>query len=229
MDCQIIFYMAQKTGYCEKTLKRKFKKSQFKIIETSGSATVKELGVCLASAVNSYNFTIILGGLSKTGNDNITHVLSRAFSQTSTNLQIKKVINPCGGDDGYILESGEQIILVLPDEPKHIYAMVGNSLLKYLSDFFKLPFEPVQNEPDIDVLLNSDDDRTQHIEQDAESMPEPDGKQMPDDRYVEEYDDEYEDEEVKSSGKWLYVLAVIAALITIGVVICDVMILKRFY
>lgn len=232
MNCQIIFYMAQKTGYCEKTLRRKFKNSQFKIAEASGAATVKELGVCLASAVSDCNFIIILGGLSKTGNENITHVLSRAFSQTTASLQIKKIINPIGGDDGYILESGEQIILVLPDSPEHIYAMVGNSLLKYLSNFFKLSFEPAPNEPNIDVLLTSDGGNAVH-NKDTEKAVSPSastyGEYAPHGRYAEEYDGDYEPKKAKSSGKWLYVLAVIAAIITVGVVICDVMILKRFY
>lgn len=208
MDCQIIFYMSLKTGYCEKAVRRKLSGSGFNIATVSSAATVRDLGKCLADAVNKYDLIVIVGGLSKSGNDNIVQVLSHAFSRSNANLNIKKMLNPnINGDNGYILESGEQIILVLPDEPESLEPMLSNSLIKYISTFFNVSYSRPEKKPDLEPLIKIKEDgilSTVH-----EQMITP------------------KDKSKKSRGyTWLYVLAAMAAIITVGVIICDIVILK---
>lgn len=208
MDCQIIFYMSLKTGYCEKAVRKKLSYSEFNVAAVSSAATVRDLGKCLADAVNKYDLIVIVGGLSKSGNDNIVQVLSHAFSRSNANLNIKKMLNPnINGDNGYILESGEQIILVLPDEPGSLEPMLSNSLIKYISTFFNVNYSRPEKKPELEPLIEIKEDgilSTAH-----EQMITPKDKSKKSRSYT-----------------WLYVLAAIAAIITVGVIICDIVILK---
>lgn len=207
MDCQIIFYMSLKTGYCEKAVKKKLSCSEFNVAAVSSAATVKDLGKCLADAVNKYDLIVIVGGLSKNGNDNIVQVLSHAFSRSNANLNIKKMLNPNkNGDSGYILESGEQIILVLPDEPESLEPMLSNSLIKYISTFFNVNYSRPEKKPGLESFIKIKEDgilSTAH----EQMIPSKDKNKK------------------SRNNTWLYVLAAIAAIITVGVIICDIVIL----
>lgn len=208
MDCQIIFYMSLKTGYCEKAVRQRLSGSGFNVAAVSSAATVKDLGKGLADAVNKYDLVVIIGGLSKSGNDNIVQVLSHAFSRSNTNLKIKKMLNPnTKGDNGYILESGEQIILVLPDEPDSLEPMLSNSLIKYISTFFNVSYSRPEKAPELEPLIKIKDDGILSTVHEQVITPKNKNK--------------------KSRCKtWLYVIAAIAALITVGVILCDLLILS---
>lgn len=211
MDCQIVFYMSQKTGYCEKAIKKKLENTELNIAATSSAATVRSLGECLAAAVDAYDLIIIIGGLSQSDNSNIVQVLSRAFSHTSADLKIKKILSPSDGDDGYILESGNQIILVLPDQPEQLEAMVGNSLLKYISSAFQLSYTPIiGNDGDIDSMLKIQ--KNGILSGVSAKSKKADLHNGTDNK--------------KRSNTWLYVLITVLVIITTCILICDFLVLK---
>lgn len=211
MDCQIVFYMSQKTGYCEKVLQKKLEHTELNIAAASSAATVRSLGECLAAAVDAYDLVIIIGGLSQNGSGNIVQVLSRAFSHTSADLVIKKILSPNNGDDGYILESGNQIILVLPDDPEQLKSMVGNSLLKYISSAFKLSYTPVNTNNDIDSMLKIQKDG---ILSTASPKSEKSKRRS---------NIDYK----KRSNTWLYILIAVSVIIIACILICDFFVLKK--
>ena len=45
----------------------------------------------------------------------------------------KKVVNPDGGKDGFLIRSKDKYIAVLPDEPEHINKMFGSELMKNIN------------------------------------------------------------------------------------------------
>ena len=58
-------------------------------------------------------------------------VLSEYFSEEEMEVTFnKKIINPDGGKDGYLIRSGNKYIAVLPDQPEEINKMFGSELLK---------------------------------------------------------------------------------------------------
>ena len=61
-------------------------------------------------------------------------ILSDYFNNNEMEVTFnKKVVNPDGGRDGYLIRSGDKYIAVLPDEPEEINKMFGNELMKNIN------------------------------------------------------------------------------------------------
>ena len=139
MQCELLFYMARKTGESERTLEKKLKQTELKITKTLVATGPLDLAEQLSDALKRSNLMILIGGLSKGENINIVDILSKTLESRSKNkITCKRIENLKGSNDGFIVHSGMQMIVMLPDEPKDINVMMGYVLLKYISDFYKL-------------------------------------------------------------------------------------------
>ncbi len=135
MDCSIIYYISYKTGYIQRNLKKKFNTiPDIKVTSAVAAVSEEDLGEKFKQSLEQTNFIIIIGGLSAAGDRNVMTVLSDYFSNNEMEVSFnKKVINPDGGKDGYLIKSGDKYIAVLPDEPEEINKMFGSELLKNIS------------------------------------------------------------------------------------------------
>lgn len=132
MNCDIIYYIAYKTGYIQRVLNRKFKDSKDIVISTAVAAvSPDDLTQKFKQSLNRSELVFIIGGLSAGEERNVMTVLSDYFSDSTMEVTFnKRIVNPSGGKDGYLIRSGEKYVVVLPDEPEHINDMVGNELMK---------------------------------------------------------------------------------------------------
>lgn len=134
MNCEIIFYLARKTGLCEKTLKKEIADLNIHPHTSFFATTPESLGTHIINSLERSNVVFITGGLGSFGKIGIENVLSKALAYKMPD-DIKKLKNPLSSNDGYIIRQGGQLIVVLPDEPQEIQAVFSDSLMGYLKAF----------------------------------------------------------------------------------------------
>lgn len=134
MNCELIFYLAKKTSVCERVLKKQLASFDISLTKTIFATGSIQLGTQLCKAFEHCNLCFIIGGLEFSDRQGIRNVLSKALAYESLD-DIKKIENPNGCQDGYIFRCGKQLIVVLPDEPEDITAMLKPPLKNYLLDF----------------------------------------------------------------------------------------------
>lgn len=132
MKCDIIFYLAKKTAICEKKLKSLFSERKYEINVVTASTTPESLGMQLNDDLKCVNLVFIIGGLRDDDVRGISNVFSKALANSSTDIIPKKVKNPVGEMDGYILRSGRQTIICVPDDPEEMEGMLDQMMLDYL-------------------------------------------------------------------------------------------------
>lgn len=135
MDYKIVFYSAQKTSVCERTLKKCLSANQ---LNHSGSvfATKSEtLGGRLIEAFKACDITFVIGGLDFGDSRNAAHIISNAAADCSPELirQLKGI----DGHNGFMLKSGGKLLILLPDDPGQIEGIVNGGLSGYLRYFAK--------------------------------------------------------------------------------------------
>ncbi|MEE3450641.1 MAG: hypothetical protein VZR27_08090 [Acutalibacteraceae bacterium] len=134
MNCSIIYYIAYKTGYIQRNINKKL--STIKDIKITGAAAAvsnSDLCIRFENTLKTNDLVIIIGGLSSGGDRNVMTVLSDYFTQKSLEVTSnKKILNPDGGKDGYLIQSGSKYIAVFPDEPEQIDKMIGSELMKHI-------------------------------------------------------------------------------------------------
>ena len=123
MKCDLIFYLAKKTALCEKKIKELFANTIYQLNSVTASTTPDSLGMQLTDALNCVNLIVVVGGLRDNDVRAISNVLSKALANSSTNIIPKRLKNEVGDFDGYILRSGKQTIICIPDNPKEIENM----------------------------------------------------------------------------------------------------------
>ena len=132
MKCDLIFYLAKKTALCQKKLNVLLKDSRFELNTITAATTPLSLGMQLNEDLSCVNLVFIIGGLRQNDLRSISNVFSKALANSSTDIIPKRLINP-NGSDGYILRSGRQTIICLPDDPLQIEAMLAEPLMNYLN------------------------------------------------------------------------------------------------
>lgn len=132
MNCNIIYYIAYKTGYIQRIFSRKFRDSKDIVINTAVAAVSREdMFAKFKESLETSDLIFVIGGLATGEERNVMTVLSDYFSDNEVEVTFnKRIVNPSGGKDGYLIRSGEKYIVVLPDEPSQINDMVGNELMK---------------------------------------------------------------------------------------------------
>ena len=148
MDCSIIYYISYKTGYIQRNLNKKSKSvPDLRISSAEAAVSGEDLVNKFDKAIEKTSFVIVVGGLSAPSDLNVMTVLSEYFSEKEMEVTFnKKIINPDGGKDGYLIRSGDKYIAVLPDEPEQINKMFGSELLKNIDiapDTAEIRPEPV--------------------------------------------------------------------------------------
>ncbi len=135
MNCSIIYYIAYKTGYIQRNINKKLSTiKDIKIVNASAAVSTDDLRIRFENTLKTNDLIIIIGGLSSNGERNVMTILSDYFTQKGFEVTSnKKIINPDGGKDGYLIQSGSKYIAVLPDEPDQIDKMVGSELMKHIN------------------------------------------------------------------------------------------------
>lgn len=136
MKCDLIFYLAKKTALCEKKIKELFVTTVYQLNSVTASTTPDSLGMQLTDALNCVNLIFVVGGLRDNDVRAISNVLSKALANSSTNIIPKRLKNEVGDFDGYILRSGKQTIICIPDNPKEIENMLDENMFNYLNRIY---------------------------------------------------------------------------------------------
>lgn len=136
MKCDLIFYLAKKTALCEKKIKELFANTIYQLNSVTASTTPDSLGMQLTDALNCVNLIVVVGGLRDNDVRAISNVLSKALANSSTNIIPKRLKNEVGDFDGYILRSGKQTIICIPDNPEEIENMLNEIMFNYLNRIY---------------------------------------------------------------------------------------------
>lgn len=136
MKCDLIFYLAKKTALCEKKIKELFANTVYQLNSVTASTTPDSLGMQLTDALNCVNLIVVVGGLRDNDVRAISNVLSKALANSSTNIIPKRLKNEVGDFDGYILRSGKQTIICIPDNPKEIENILNENMFNYLNRIY---------------------------------------------------------------------------------------------
>lgn len=136
MKCDLIFYLAKKTALCEKKMKELFVTTVYQLNSVTASTTPDSLGMQLTDALNCVNLIFVVGGLRDNDVRAISNVLSKALANSSTNIIPKRLKNEVGDFDGYILRSGKQTIICIPDNPEEIENMLNENMFNYLNRIY---------------------------------------------------------------------------------------------
>lgn len=130
MNCGLIFYMAHKTGYCETALSGSLSAAGMAAGHIYTAFSPELLVSALNGAFLNDNAVFVVGGLGRKDEHNLADVLSKSLSSSSAPPAVQKIENPCGGAEGYLLQSGKQYLIALPDDPAAITAMCSLPLLQ---------------------------------------------------------------------------------------------------
>ena len=137
MKCDLIFYLARKTSYCEKALKKQLEKIGLGLNNVTASTTPVMLGEKLITSLSRCNLVFIIGGLGFSGKIGLSDVLSKALSTTKvTPSDIWRLRNDLGKQYGYLICCGKQMIVALPDKPDELSEMFSPALVSRIKDNF---------------------------------------------------------------------------------------------
>lgn len=132
MKCDVIFYLAKKTALCQKKLGEMLTVRGYELNTVTAATSPQSLGMQLTDDLNCVNLVFIVGGLRDNDIRGISNVFSKALANSSTDIIPKRLKNEVGFFDGYILRSGKQTIICIPDTPKEIESVLNEPLLNYL-------------------------------------------------------------------------------------------------
>ncbi|MCR5652548.1 MAG: hypothetical protein K6F88_01980 [Ruminococcus sp.] len=133
MNCELIFYYSTKTNLCEKALKKSLNGLDLNFQTSRFATSPEKLGELVIDVFEKTNVVFVTGGF--TGDKNsIENVLSKVLA-TKTPDDLKKLRNPLSSHDGYLIRQGGQLLIVLPDEPNEIDAIMSGPLRKYIQSF----------------------------------------------------------------------------------------------
>ncbi len=139
MKSDLIFYLARRTSYCEKALKKELSTLGIGLNLVAASTTAVMLGEKLTESFSRCNLVFIIGGLGFSGKNGLTEVLSKALSTTSVSVRdIRKLRNPQGRQYGYLIRCGNQMIVAFPDKPEELSLMFSEELKDYIRKAYSL-------------------------------------------------------------------------------------------
>lgn len=130
MNCKLIFYAARKTSFCEKALQKSFSELDLELVQTLFATDSEGLGIFLTDAFRKYNIVFVIGGLGFGDDKGIVSIISKAVADISID-DCKKLKNEFG-DDGFVLRAQNQVLVLLPDEPEQIEAIMQGPVGEYI-------------------------------------------------------------------------------------------------
>lgn len=139
LKCDLIFYLARQTGYCERALKKQLSELGISLNSVGASTTPETLGEKLCESFSRCNLVFIIGGLGFSGSKGLSEVLSKAISSTKvTSENVRKLKNQSGKQYGYLIRCGRQTIVAFPDKPRELTEMFSPDLSEYLKITYNL-------------------------------------------------------------------------------------------
>ena len=135
MNCRIVFYAAKKTSYCEKALRKSVAGLGLNVSTALFATDGRALGEQLIEAFEDCGIVFVIGGLGFKDKRSIKAVMANAVGDQSLD-DCKKLKNE-SGDDGYLLRAGDQVLVILPDDPDQLEAMLHGCLAGYLGVYVK--------------------------------------------------------------------------------------------
>ena len=130
MNCIIIYYSARKTSFCVKALKKAFPDMGLNMISAVFATMRSSLGEELKKAFDTCDVVFTVGGLEFEDNRSVRDIISQASAGSKPSL-CRRLENP-KGDDGYLVRAGDQLLVMLPDEPLQIEEMTRGVLADYI-------------------------------------------------------------------------------------------------
>ena len=134
MKYNLIFYIAKKTSYCERAVRKSLNQIGGETHEIVAATTPVALGEEVSRSLKICPLTVIVGGFNSIDDDNLTTVLSRVFSNSALTLENMRKLTTDSGAVGYIVRDKSQILLALPDDPEAITTMCSEELLGYIKE-----------------------------------------------------------------------------------------------
>lgn len=158
MECQVIFYIARRTYKNEEVLKEQLNPFGICIKNVFAAMNPGRLASSLINAVKQTDLIFIIGGLSKDGSDSVTNVLKKIL-RLDRNKIIIKSFGISNGQIGYVLESGCQMMVLLPDDPDKISSINDSVLLKYIAKKYGLSQEDrkIERKSNLEEILKKFD------------------------------------------------------------------------
>lgn len=132
MNCTIVYYSARKTSFCEKALKKAFNELGLNLSSAVFATKRDSFGEELTKAFGSTDVVFTVGGLGFADSRSARDIVSQAASGSSPAL-CRRLKNETG-DDGFLIRAGSQLLVMLPDEPEQIEAMVRGTLAEYIRE-----------------------------------------------------------------------------------------------
>lgn len=130
MNCRIVFYAARKTSYCEKALRKSVEGLGLNVSGALFATDGNSLGERLTEAFYECDLVFVIGGLALDDKRSVKIVMSNAIKDMDID-ECKKLKNEAG-NDGYLLRTGDQVLVILPDDPDQLDAMMHGCLAGYL-------------------------------------------------------------------------------------------------
>ena len=130
VECKTIFYSARKTSLCERALKKSFSELDLVMSDISFAADRGSLCNTLTVAFGECNIVFVIGGLGFGDERDVKNIVSRLIKSSCVD-DCKKLKNPTG-DDGYVVRADSQMLVLLPDEPEQIEAIMQGAITGYI-------------------------------------------------------------------------------------------------
>lgn len=134
MKYDLIFYIAKKTGYCEKRLRRILGAVGCEPNRIVSATSPTLLGEEVTHSLRLCRMAVIVGGLRSMDDDNLATVLSRVFSIAGIPLSNMRKLTCSSGAQGYIVRCKSQMLLALPDHPDDIEALLSEDVTAYIKE-----------------------------------------------------------------------------------------------
>ena len=130
VECRTVFYLARKTSLCERALKKSFSEIELDMSDISFAADRGSLCNALTEAFTECNIVFVIGGLGFGDERDVKSIVSRLIKSSCVD-DCKKLKNHTG-DDGYIIRADSQLLVLLPDEPEQIEAIMQGAITGYI-------------------------------------------------------------------------------------------------
>lgn len=127
MECNLIFYSARRTGYCETALKSSLAAGKYSVSRVLSAFNPEMLGDKINESLSECKTVFVIGGISRDDELSTPDLLSKAFSKNDP-LPKSEEIKLDGKVLGYKLSCLDQKIILLTDEPEEIPKAVAVAL-----------------------------------------------------------------------------------------------------
>lgn len=144
MKCELIFYLAGRTGQLEDLLAERLSELGVSIAEVTAATSQEELAAALEKGVSRRNLLLVVGGMSKPNEENAARQISKLLSLplSSVNPPVFRNGTPLfAGENrqpGFFLESGRQSLLLLPDDPETVGEILDRRGLSLVREKYAL-------------------------------------------------------------------------------------------